>query len=125
VEIEVVTSGERPLDDRTAARVAAAREAMANAARHACPADPGAAPGTAGDPGRTVPVSVFAEVEDGRVEVFVRDRGRGFDPDRVPADRRGVSESIVGRMRRAGGRATILSSPGEGTEVELLLEDAP
>jgi signal transduction histidine kinase len=107
VEIEVVTSGERPLDDRAAALVAAAREAMSNAARHAF----------------STPVSVFAEVERGRAEVFVRDRGRGFDPDAVPADRRGVSESIVGRMRRAGGRATIHSSPGEGTEVELLLED--
>jgi signal transduction histidine kinase len=126
VEIEVVTSGERPLDDRTAALVAAAREAMANAARHAGPVDVDGAPGTAvGGPDGSVPVSVFAEVEDGRVEVFVRDRGRGVDPARVPADRRGVSESIVGRMRRAGGRATILSSPGEGTEVELLLEDAP
>ena len=122
VEIDVVTSGERPLDDRTVALVAAAREAMANAARHACPAptdDGGVAP--AG----VVAVSVFAEAEDGRVEVFVRDRGRGFDPDDVPADRRGVRESIVGRMRRAGGRATIHSSPGEGTEVELVLEDRP
>ncbi|CAB4930040.1 unannotated protein [freshwater metagenome] len=143
VEIEVVTSGERPLDDRTAALVAAAREAMANAARHACPEGPDpsdagrpAADGTAAATGaRAAPaavaargvdaISVFAEAEDGRVEVFVRDRGRGFDPDAVPADRRGVRESIVGRMRRAGGRATITSSPGEGTEVELLLEDRP
>lgn len=120
VEIEVVTSGERPLDDRTAALVAAAREAMANAARHACPeAAADAAPG----PGDVVAISVFAEAEPGRVEVFVRDRGRGFDPDDIPGDRRGVRESIVGRMRRAGGRATIHSAPGEGTEVELLLED--
>jgi signal transduction histidine kinase len=128
VEIEVVTSGERPLDDRAAALVAAAREAMVNAARHACPAGdpeaPAGGPGEAGAPGGgVVAVSVFAEAEDGRVEVFVRDRGRGFDPERIPADRRGVRESIVGRMRRAGGRATIHSSPGEGTEVELLLED--
>ncbi|MEV4423174.1 ATP-binding protein [Patulibacter sp. NPDC049589] len=144
VEIEVVTSGERPLDDRAAALVAAAREAMANAARHACP-DGGAGdvPAPGGSPGddpaadrapsgpplvgaaapQAVSVSVFAEAEDGRVEVFVRDRGRGFDVDAIPADRRGVRESIVGRMRRAGGRATIHSSPGEGTEVELLLED--
>jgi signal transduction histidine kinase len=140
VEIEVVTSGERPLDDRSAALVAAAREAMVNAARHACPAaiaDPAAtgaaagpgpdgpgaaAPGGGALPG-TVVISVFAEAEDGRVEVFVRDRGRGFDPEALPADRRGVRESIVGRMRRAGGRATIHSAPGEGTEVELLLED--
>jgi signal transduction histidine kinase len=142
VEIEVVTSGEHPLDDRAAALLAAAREAMANAARHACPAgDDGTGPAavgaaedgdrgaadaaSSGAPDGVVTVSVFAEAEDGRVEVFVRDRGRGFDPDAVPADRRGVSESIVGRMRRAGGRATIHSSPGEGTEVELSLEDRP
>jgi signal transduction histidine kinase len=128
VEIEVVTSGERLLDDRSAALVAAAREAMVNAARHACPAATAGGPGGAtGADGRAVlapvVISVFAEAEDGRVEVFVRDRGQGFDPEALPADRRGVRESIVGRMRRAGGRATIHSAPGEGTEVELLLED--
>jgi signal transduction histidine kinase len=51
----------------------------------------------------------------------VRDRGAGFDPDTVAEDRRGVRESIVGRMARAGGRATVVSAPGEGTEVELVL----
>jgi signal transduction histidine kinase len=116
VEVEIVTSGERPLDDRTVAIVAAAREAMANAARHAFPDGVPATPGS-----RTI--QVFAEADEDRVEVFVRDRGRGFDPADVPGDRRGVSESIVGRLRRAGGRATIHSAPGEGTEVELQLED--
>ncbi len=106
VEIDVVTTGEWPLDDRSVALLGASREAMTNAARHA------------GD-GR---VSVFAEVAGDRLEVFVRDRGGGFDLDAVPADRRGVRESIVGRMRRAGGRATITSSPDAGTEVELHLE---
>lgn len=106
VEIEVVTSGEWPLDDRATALLGAAREAMANAARHA----------------GVDRVAVFAEVADGRIEVFVRDRGNGFDVDAVPADRRGVRESIVGRMRRAGGRATISSGPESGTEVELSLE---
>ncbi|MFA4929644.1 MAG: ATP-binding protein [Patulibacter sp.] len=103
VEIDVVTTGSWPLDDRAAALLGAAREAMTNAARH-------------GGDGR---VSVFADVTGGRLEVFVRDRGAGFDVDAVPADRRGVRESIVGRMRRAGGRATITSSPETGTEVEL------
>ncbi|MBF6621650.1 MAG: ATP-binding protein [Patulibacter sp.] len=103
VEIDVVTTGAWPLDDRSVALLGAAREAMTNAARHA------------GD-GR---VSVFADVTGGRLEVFVRDRGGGFDVDAIPADRRGVRESIVGRMRRAGGRATITSSPESGTEVEL------
>lgn len=106
VEIDVVTSGAWPLDDRTTALLAAAREAMTNAARHA------------GD----ARVSVFAEQAGDRIEVFVRDRGTGFDVDAVPTDRRGVRESIVGRMRRAGGRATITSGPETGTEVELQME---
>ena len=58
---------------------------------------------------------------DERAEVFVRDRGAGFDPDAVPADRRGVRESIVGRMQRHGGSAEVRSQPGGGTEVELSL----
>ena len=66
-------------------------------------------------------VSVYVEAADGRATVFVRDRGPGFDPATVPADRRGISESIVGRMRRHGGRASVHSTPGEGTEVELSL----
>ena len=53
--------------------------------------------------------------------MFVRDRGAGFDRAAVPADRRGLVESIEGRLERAGGRATIVTSPGEGTEVELHL----
>ncbi len=53
--------------------------------------------------------------------VFVRDRGSGFDRAAVPGDRRGIAESIEGRLERAGGRATIASTPGEGTEVELRL----
>jgi signal transduction histidine kinase len=53
----------------------------------------------------------------------VRDRGPGFDPDAVPADRRGLRESIVGRMERNGGRARVTSSPGTGTEVEIVLEE--
>jgi signal transduction histidine kinase len=51
----------------------------------------------------------------------VRDRGAGFDPEAVAADRRGVAESIRGRMERVGGTARIVSVPGEGTEVELEL----
>ena len=85
------------------ALVAAAREAMVNAAKFAGP------------------VALYAEVDAERIEVFVRDRGPGFDPAAVPDDRRGVSESIVGRMERNGGRAVVHSAPGEGTEIELVL----
>jgi signal transduction histidine kinase len=60
-------------------------------------------------------------VEADRVEVFVRDRGVGFDAEAIPQDRRGVRDSIVARMERHGGRAAVRSSPGEGTEVELAM----
>jgi signal transduction histidine kinase len=66
-------------------------------------------------------VDVFVEVEGDDVTVFVRDTGVGFDLAAVPEDRRGVAESIVGRMARHGGHATIRSAPGEGTEVELTM----
>jgi phage shock protein PspC (stress-responsive transcriptional regulator) len=106
VAVEVVAVGDAGLDERGEALVAAAREAIVNAAKF----------------GEGSPVSVYAEAGDARLAVFVRDRGPGFDPSGVPADRRGVRESIVGRMKRHGGRATIASSPGQGTEVELVLE---
>jgi len=105
VEVEVVCVGDRSLDGDTAALAAAAREAILNAAKFA-------------GPGR---IDVYAEASDERAEVFVRDRGTGFDPGAVPADRRGVRESIVGRMERHGGRAEVRSAPGGGTEVELVL----
>jgi signal transduction histidine kinase len=104
--VEVVAVGDRPLDERGEAVLAAAREAMLNAAKFAGEA----------------PVSVYAELSEERIHVFVRDRGGGFDPAAVPQERRGVRESIVGRMRRAGGRAAVRSLPGGGTEVEIALE---
>ncbi|MDP1846318.1 MAG: PspC domain-containing protein [Solirubrobacteraceae bacterium] len=108
VAIDIVTVGDAPLDRDGEALVAAAREAMLNAAKFA------------GDAGA---VAVYAEAGDERLEVFVRDRGPGFDPAAVPADRRGVRESILGRMERHGGRAAIHAAPGSGgTEVELVLE---
>jgi signal transduction histidine kinase len=67
-------------------------------------------------------VDVYAESSNGRLEIFVRDRGPGFDPNAIPGDRRGVRESIVGRMERNGGRATIRTPEGGGTEVQLVLE---
>jgi signal transduction histidine kinase len=108
VKIEVVTVGDGPLDERTMALVAAAREALFNAARHAPDA----------------PVSLFGEVDDGRVAAYVRDRGPGFDLEAVPADRRGVTDSIVARMVRHGGHAAVRTAPGGGCEVQLVLERA-
>jgi signal transduction histidine kinase len=100
-----VRTGDAPLDDRGRALVLAAREAMANAARHSGVDE----------------VSVFLDAGDGGIALYVRDRGAGFDPDAVAADRRGLAESIRGRMERVGGSARIVSRPGEGTEVELEL----
>jgi signal transduction histidine kinase/phage shock protein PspC (stress-responsive transcriptional regulator) len=110
--IEVVVVGDRPADDRTAALVAALREAMVNAVKH-------------GQPTSSAPVQVYVEAAADGVEAFVRDRGPGFDPDAVPADRLGVRESIVARMQRHGGSATVRSTAGEGTEVRLEMPDAP
>ena len=104
--VEVVAVGDCPLDERGGAWLAAAREAMLNAAKFAGEA----------------PVSVYAELSGERIQVFVRDRGAGFDPAAVPQARRGVRESIIGRMRRAGGRATVRSLPGGGTEVEITID---
>src|SRR3954453_19037638 len=103
VAVDVVMVGDRELNPAREALVAAAREAMVNAAKF----------------GEGAPVAVYGEASEGRVHVFVRDRGPGFDPAEVPVDRRGVRESIVGRMERHGGSASISSSPGGGTEVEL------
>ncbi|MDP3983559.1 MAG: ATP-binding protein, partial [Acidimicrobiia bacterium] len=105
VAVEVVAVGDATLDNRGKALVGAATEAMVNSAKHS-----GA--------GR---VSVYFEVDEDRAEVWVTDQGRGFDPRDVPADRRGISESMVGRMSRHGGSAEVSSRPGEGTEVHLVL----
>jgi signal transduction histidine kinase/phage shock protein PspC (stress-responsive transcriptional regulator) len=103
VPVEVVTVGDSPLDERLRSIVDASREATVNAAKHS-----GAAQ-----------ISVYVEVEPTTVTAFVRDEGVGFDPDEVASDRRGIAESIRGRMERSGGSATIHSAPGEGTEVQL------
>jgi signal transduction histidine kinase len=103
--VEAVTVGDCELDDDLAALLAAAREATVNAVKWS---------------GAPV-VSVFAEVEPAAVSIFVRDRGVGFDPDSVPGDRRGLAESIHGRMARRGGTAKVRSVRGEGTEVSLTM----
>jgi len=103
VAVEVVTVGDVALAEETRPVVLAAREAMVNAAKHSG-ADK---------------VDVYVEAATDRVEVFVRDRGGGFDPEVVPQDRLGVRRSIIDRMQRHGGAATVRSTPGEGTEVRL------
>jgi len=105
VAVEVVVVGDRDHGEAWVPVVQATREAVTNAAKHA-----------------GVPrVDVYAEITDRAVDVFVRDRGVGFDPDAVPADRYGVRRSILDRMTRHGGSAEIRSEPGGGTEVRLHL----
>jgi signal transduction histidine kinase/phage shock protein PspC (stress-responsive transcriptional regulator) len=106
VRIEVVTVGDVG-EIESHAVAAAAREALANAARHA-----------GGE------VTVYAEATPAAIEVFVRDRGAGFDADAIPAGRLGIRESIIGRMARAGGTA-VVDSGETGTEVTLRLPRRP
>jgi signal transduction histidine kinase len=114
VGVDVVTVGDAALDeaaagapddDRVTALLGAMREAVVNAAKHS---------------GEDT-VSVYAEGEPEQVSIWIRDRGKGFDPDTVPEDRRGLRDSIRDRMQRAGGTVQIRTSPGGGTEVELSL----
>ena len=103
VPIEVVVVGDRAVDDTASTLVAAAAEAMANAAEHS-----GARS-----------ISVYVECTEDSVEAWITDQGEGFDAQGVPDDRKGISESINARMARSGGDATILSTSDEGTEVHL------
>ncbi len=110
VRVELVTIGSSVvlhhlLDDTTEALVAATREAIVNAAKHAGVEE----------------VSVFAEADSSSIEVYVRDRGIGFDPSAVSTSRRGIADSIRARMTRVGGEATVTSAPGDGTEIRLHL----
>ncbi len=100
--VVVGTVGDVDSDRHVMALLAAVREALANVARHAHVRD----------------ASLYVEVEDDRISAFVRDRGVGFDPSAVPADRHGLRDSIHARLRRHGGGATVWTQPGEGTEIE-------
>jgi len=102
VVIEVVSVGDAPTDKRLRAAVAAAKEAASNAAKHG-----------------ESPISVYAELSSDRYEIFVRDSGPGFNPKRIPADRLGIRESIIGRVERHGGTAAVTSKKGEATEVHI------
>jgi signal transduction histidine kinase len=108
VPVEAVTVGDCEVDDDLNALLAAAREATVNAVKWS---------------GAEV-VSIFAEVEPAEVSLFVRDRGRGFDPESVPVDRKGLTESVHARMARRGGSAAVRSAQGEGTEVSLTMPRA-
>ncbi|MCZ2859466.1 ATP-binding protein [Blastococcus sp. VKM Ac-2987] len=103
--VEPVVVGDAPVDEDLADLGAATREALVNAAKHS-----GAAA-----------ADLYTEVAPERVSVYVRDRGKGFDPSEVSDDRRGLRDSVSGRLARLGGTAVVRSAHGEGTEVELVL----
>jgi signal transduction histidine kinase len=105
VPVELVMVGDAPATADSAALAKSAREAMVNAAKHAGVAR----------------VDVYAEVAGSTATVYVRDRGHGFDPETVADDRMGIRTSIIGRMERHGGTATIQSAPGDGTEITLTM----
>ncbi|MCW2581334.1 MAG: putative signal transduction histidine kinase [Klenkia sp.] len=108
VAVDPVVVGDAPADEAVTALAQATREAVVNAATHS---------------GATT-VALYSEVTPDALTVFVRDRGAGFDVRSVPPDRRGLRDSVVGRLQRIGGTAVVHSRPGEGTEVELTLPRA-
>ena len=103
ISVEVVVVGDAPMTESLAAAVAAAREALVNSAKHS----------------GVISVSLYAEVEPDEVNVFIKDRGVGFDPDLIADDRQGVRGSIIGRIERHGGKVTVTSSEGSGTEIAI------
>jgi signal transduction histidine kinase len=105
VSVDTVVVGDTRLDDKLRAVVDACGEATMNAAKHS----------------GAKQIAVFVEIEPELVTAYVRDDGKGFDRATVPEDRRGIADSIVGRIERNGGTATINSAAGEGTDVEIRL----
>jgi len=109
VKVEAIVVGDADLDEHARALVSALGEATLNAARHS----------------DSTEVSVYVEVEEDAISAYVRDHGTGFDPESVAADRRGIADSIVGRMERHGGTAQVNSRPGAGTEIVMRLPRKP
>jgi signal transduction histidine kinase len=109
VRVEAIVVGDADLDEHARALVSAVGEATLNAARHS----------------GSTEVSVYVEVEDDAISAYVRDHGAGFDPGQVASDRRGIADSIIGRMERHGGTAQVNSRPGVGTEVVMHLPRKP
>ena len=108
IAVDPIVVGDAPVDDAVIALIEACGEAIANAAKHAGVQD----------------VSVYVEVEPDTVTAFVRDAGKGFEPELVPSDRRGISHSICDRLERHGGHARVETAPGQGTEWQLTVPRA-
>lgn len=104
-KVSLVVVGAAEPGTGVAAIAGATREAVLNATKHA----------------GVDHVAVYGEATPEGLSVFIRDRGSGFDPEQVPPDRRGIRESIVGRLDAVGGAVEIVTTPGNGTEVRLHL----
>ena len=103
--VDLVVVGDVEVTAAADALLLAVREATVNAAKHA----------------KADLVSVYIEVDPTAITAFVRDKGVGFDPDAIGDDRRGIAMSIRDRIERVGGRATLESAAGAGTEWELVV----
>lgn len=97
----VVVGEDAQMTHNASEAIAAAREAMVNAAKHS----------------GEQRCDVYAELSFGELQIFVRDRGVGFKPDSVDPSRQGIKGSVQTRIRNVGGQVTIRSDGG--TEVAI------
>jgi signal transduction histidine kinase len=104
VEVESVIRDDAEVTDELAAAVAAAREALINAAKHSGVGQ----------------IDLYAEAGSGGVTINIRDRGRGFDTDYRKTGG-GFDNSLLARVRDAGGSVSVVSAPGQGTEVTIAM----
>lgn len=102
VHVSAVVRTDLEMNDALAALVDAVRESMVNAAKHS----------------GTKQIDLYAAVENDAVAIYVRDEGRGFDPEQV-TEGHGLEHSVRGRVRDVGGDVSIKSTPGQGTEVRI------
>ena len=100
---QVVVGGDGPVGDAEDAVLGAVREALVNVAKHA----------------GVDTADVFVENDGRTLSAFVRDRGRGFDPDAVDGDRHGLAQSIRHRVESRGGTVRVRSTLGRGTEIGI------
>ncbi|MBB1010927.1 histidine kinase, partial [Dietzia kunjamensis] len=100
---QVVVGGDGPVGDAGEAVLGAVREALVNVAKHA----------------GVDTADVFVENDGRTLSAFVRDRGRGFDPDAVGGDRHGLAQSIRHRVESRGGTVRVRSTLGRGTEIGI------
>ena len=82
----------------------ASREALQNVATHA----------------QATEVRVTLQQDDNSLVIIIADNGRGFDPERAGNEGNGLS-NIRRRLADIGGQAEIISAPGKGATVRLVV----